>query len=472
MARILAGLLLFPLFLSAQPPDIAGKRHPRLAVRGAWILEGVGTPFTGPKDILIENNRIAAIAPSAPARPFPGAAEIDARGKYVLPGFVNMHAHIQDERAGAPLPLDYCLKLWLACGITTIRDVGSDFEKSKQLRAESAAGTRPAPRIFLYRGFRASTPDEARLTVRRFKDEGADGIKLFGLYRDVMQAMSEEADKAGLRRAHHGGVAETNALDDIRFRTTSIEHWYGIPDAALAEGVQNFPPAYNYDNELDRFRYAGRLWREASPARLAKVLQSLIDARVAWDPTLSIYEASRDLDRAQNQPQFGRYLHPALASFFTPDLRKHGSFFVEWTTDDEIYWKENYRLWMKAVRDFAEMGGAVITGEDAGFIYKMYGYGYLRELELHREAGFHPLQIVRHATHNGATVLGRESEIGRLRAGWLADLIVVNKNPLENFKTLYPPGIEWTVKDGIPYHAPTLLNEVQAIVEQARATRR
>jgi imidazolonepropionase-like amidohydrolase len=471
MARILAGILFAASILAAQTAISTGKRHPRLAVRGAWVLEGVGTPFTGPKDILIENNRIAAIVPSAAARAFPGAAEIDARGKYVLPGFINSHAHIQDERGGAPMAFDYCLKLWLACGVTTVRDVGSDFEKSKKLREESAAGTRAAPRIFLYRAFRAATPDEARATVRRYKEEGADGIKLFGIYRDVMAAMSEEADKLGLRRAHHAGVEETNALDDARFRSASIEHWYGIPDAALAGGVQNFPPAYNYDNELDRFRHAGRLWREAEPARLAKVLQALADARVAWDPTLSIYEAARDLDRAQNQPQFGRLLHPALEGFFKPDLRRHGSFFVEWTTDDEVYWKENYRIWMKAVRDFAELGGMVAAGEDAGFIYKMYGYGYLRELELHREAGFHPLKIVQHATHNGAVLLGREAEIGRLRAGWLADLIVVNKNPLENLKALYPPGIEWTVKDGIPYHAPALLNEIQAMVEKARAGR-
>jgi len=443
-----------------------GQKVRRLAVRGGWMLEGVGTPWSGPKDIFIEDGRIALIAPSGTVKDRPVDAEIDARGKFVLPGFISMHAHLQDERGGKPMPVDYCLKLWLACGITTIRDVGSDFEKAKAWRAASAAGTLAAPRILLYRAFRATRPDQARADVRRFQQEGADGIKFFGIHRDVMQAMSEEAEGLGLRRAHHAGVEETNARDDIRFHTTSIEHWYGIPDAALAGGVQNFPPAYNYDNELDRFRYAGRLWREADPQRLHDVLKAMVDGGVAWDPTFSIYEAARDLEKAQNQPQFREYLHPALAEFFRPNLASHGSFFIEWTTADEAYWKENYRIWMQAVHDFDAMGGTVTTGEDAGFIYKMYGYGYLRELELHQEAGFHPLKVIQHATVNGARVLGMEDRVGRLREGWSGDLIVVTKNPLENLKALYPPGIEWTVKEGIPYHGATLMKDVAAMAAQ------
>jgi hypothetical protein len=127
--------------------------------------------------------------------------------------------------------------------------------------------------------------------------------------------MEDEAHKVGLRIAHHAGVEETNAWDDIKFGTTSIEHWYGIPDASIEDGVQHFPSSYNYNNETDRFRYAGRLWREANPERLGKVLDGMVKANVAWVPTLDIYEASRDLQRAQTQPWFAEYLHPTLADF-------------------------------------------------------------------------------------------------------------------------------------------------------------
>jgi len=467
--RAVAWISLVALSLAAQPPSPHARKLARLAIRGGLVLEGNGTPYSGPKDILIENGKIVNILASGAKSAFVPEAEIDARGKFILPGFVNLHAHIQDERAGIPMPVDYCLKLWLACGITTIRDVGSNFDKSKTLRSESASGSRPAPHIFLYRAISPKTPAEAIAAVREAHDQGADGLKFFGQWRDVMQAMSDEANSFGLRRAHHAGVEETNAWDDIRNKTASIEHWYGIPDAALPDGVQHFPPAYNYDNELDRFRYAGRLWREADPKRLTEVLKAMVNAQVAWDPTLSIYEASRDIEKAQNQPQFRDYLHPALEEFFRPNLRNHGSYFVDWTTADEVYWKENYRIWMQALREFESLGGVITTGEDAGFIYKMQGYGYLRELELHQEAGFPPVKVVQHATQNGARVLGRENEFGRLRPGWQADLIIVNKNPLENFKALYPPGIEWTVKGGIAYHAPTLMSDVKEMVAKARA---
>ncbi len=216
-----------------------------------------------------------------------------------------------------------------------------------------------------------------------------------------------------------------------------------------------------------------------------KVLDAMVEAKVAWDPTLDIYEASRDLQRAQTQPWFADYLHPTLEAYFRPDPANHGSYFIGWTSTDEAFWKENYRIWMATLREFERRGGVIGVGEDAGFIYQMYGFGLLRELELHQEAGFHPLKVIQHATGNNAKILGMEDRIGRVRPGYLADLIVVNGNPLDNLKVLYPTGvdvirngqathtggIEWTIKDGRPYHAPTLFAEVKEIVARARAVR-
>ena len=231
----------------AQPAPENGRRYPRLVIRNAMVVDGNGTPASGPKDIVIEGNRITEVA--APD-PMPGGAqgkargdaEIDAAGKYVLPGLINAHGHIQEERGGIAQPLDYELKLWLACGITTVRDVGSDTKRALELRKLSADGRIAAPRFFVYPMF-GRQPDAAaaRARVRALKEMGADGIKVLHIYRDVMAAMADEAHKLGLRIAHHAGVEETNAWDDIRFGTTSIEHWYGIPDAAIEGGPQNFP---------------------------------------------------------------------------------------------------------------------------------------------------------------------------------------------------------------------------------------
>jgi hypothetical protein len=480
---------------SAQTAPTNGKRARRLLIHNAMVVDGNGTPASGPKDIVVENNTIADVIPLDSVSLSRGGASaaaqadavIDATGKYVLPGLINAHAHLQEERGGKPQPLAYELNIWLACGITTIRDVGSDTRRALEIRKQSAEGEIAAPRIFVYPMFgRARNAAEAVARVRSLKQMGADGIKILGIDRDIMAAMEEEAHKLGLRIAHHAGVEETNAWDDIKFGTTSIEHWYGIPDAAIESGAQNFPSSYNYNNETDRFRYAGHLWREADSERLGKVLDGMVQAHVAWVPTLDIYEASRDLQRAQNQPWFAEYLHPTLAEYFQPNPKNHGSYFIGWTSTDETFWKENYRLWMAALRDFDRRGGLIGMGDDAGFIYQMYGFGLIRGMELHQEAGFNPIKIVQQATGNNARILGQEERLGRVRAGFAADLIVVNGNPLENLKLLYPTGaeeirdgktvhtggIEWTIKDGIPYHVPTLMSQVKDMVAGARSAPR
>ncbi len=475
---------------AAGPAPTHGARPRRLVIRGAMLIEGNGTPAEGPKDIVVEGNRITEIVSIDPVaiksgtarRPAAGDAEIDATGKYVLPGLINIHGHVQDERGGIAQPLDYQLKLWLGMGITTVRDVSSETAKTVQLRARSLAGEIAAPRIYVYARY-AHMPvprneAEARQRVRDLKQQGADGLKLFGMDKDVYGAVLDEAKKLGLGTAHHMAVDETNAWDAAKGGLTSIEHWYGVPDAAIIDGAQRFPSNFNYADEGMRFRWAGRLWREADPARLQEVLKAMVQGNVAWNPTLDIYEASRDLQRAETQPWFAEYLHPTLEKYFRPDPANHGSYFSNWSSTDEAFWKENYRIWFGAVKEFERLGGVVGAGEDAGFIYQIYGFGLIRELELHQEAGFQPIMALKHATANNAQILGESARLGRVRPGFLADLVVVNGNPLEDLKAFYPPrsdgaagaggGVAWTIKDGIPYDAQRLLREAREIVARAK----
>ncbi|RPJ71266.1 MAG: amidohydrolase [Acidobacteria bacterium] len=500
----------------AQAPAPAhGKAASRLLIRNAMVIYGNAKPAFGPVDILVQDGLIARVGSPSPKDPPPDTV-IDASGKYVMPGIVNAHMHLQDERGGVAQPFQYEANLLLACGVTTVRDVGSDLEKAKKWREESAAHRLVAPRILIYTpswrgrggpspdGRPGETPAAVRAGVRWAKENGADGIKIFGIDRDLLEAVLDESKRLGMRTAAHIAVEETTARDFAELGVTSIEHFYGVADAAL-DGIQDFPPDHNASNEVHRFGRAGELYsqRNLNPARLDEVLDLMVARRVAWVPTLSIYVASRDVLRAQNLPWYKEYLHPTMEEYWKPDLAKHGSYFLGWTNTQEVRWKKSYHVWMDALRRFALKGGLVAAGDDAGFIYSLYGFGLIQELELLEEAGFHPLEVIEQATLNGARLLGLEDRLGRVRAGYVADLLVVNGNPLDNLRLLNPygtdvvtrngrpisnyspivpgepgvkvergGGIEWTIKDGVPYHVPTLMKETRDLVAAARKGQR
>jgi imidazolonepropionase-like amidohydrolase len=483
---------------------------PRLIIRGATVIDGTGAPAQGPMDIVIEGNRIVELrnvgSPGAPLppdrRPQTAGKEIDATGMYVLPGFVDLHGHEGGSPQGTPA--EYVYKLWMAHGVTTVRDPGSDngVDWTLLARERSAKNQIAAPRIFVYarpgRGWDGgpiNTPEAARDWVRWAARKGVDGLKLTSFDPDVMAALIDEAKKHGMGSQAHlaqTGVARMNALDAARLGLGSLEHWYGLPEALFDERtVQDYPDAYNYNNEYDRFSQAGRLWKQTAAPGSKKwndVIEEMLKLHFVMDPTLTVYEASRDVMRAMRAEWHEKYTLPSVWAFYQPSRESHGSYWYDWTTQDEIEWKHNYQVWMRLLNDYKNRGGRVCTGSDSGFIYKLYGFDYIRELELLQEAGFHPLEVIRAATLCGAETLsgpkGKPIEFGIIRPGLLADLVVVEENPLHNLKVLYGTGtlrlnrqtgkvervggVKYTIKDGIVYDAKRLLADVAKMVEEAK----
>jgi imidazolonepropionase-like amidohydrolase len=480
--------------------------YEQLIIRGATVVIGTGAPPVGPMDIVIEGDRIVRMqgvgVPGMPIDPegrpelAENGHELDAEGMFVLPGFVDMHAHIGGVNQGTPA--EYVFKLWLGHGITTIRDpwCGNGLDWVLDHKAKSEANEITAPRIQAYVAFGQgrdepfTTPDQAREWIAEQADKGADGFKFTGYRPDIMKAALEEAGKHGLGSAcHHAqlNVTDVDVLDTARWGLTTMEHWYGLPEALFHDRlVQDYPLDYNYSNEQDRFGQAGRLWKQAAEPgseRWNQVMQELLDLDFTLDPTFTIYEASRDLMRAMNAEWHEDYTLPSLWEWFQPDREAHGSYWFYWTTADEVEWRNNFRKWMTFVNEYKNRGGRVTTGSDSGFIYKTYGFGYIRELELLQEAGFHPLEVIRSATLNGAQALGMDGSIGSVEPGKLADLVIVEESPIENLKVLYGTGaiklsednepvrvggVRYTVKDGIVYDARQLLADVREIVAAAR----
>ncbi|HAS39619.1 MAG TPA: amidohydrolase [Microscillaceae bacterium] len=480
--------------------------YKRLIIRGVNLINGAGSPMRGPVDIVVENDRITnikvvgapGIAIDAKGRPKanPGDKELNAEGMYLLPGFVDMHGHIGGT--GQKVPAEYVFKLWMAHGVTTIREPGS-FNGAAwtfSQRDQSAKNDIIAPRIVAYVGFGQgskkpiSTPAMARKWVQDLKKRGGQGIKFFGARPDIMKAALDEAKKQGLGSAcHHAqtDVAWANALNTARMGLTSMEHWYGLPEALFEDRtIQNYPLNYNYQNEQHRFEEAGKLWEQAAKPyskHWNKVMNELIKLDFTIDPTLNIYEANRDLMRARRAEWHENYTMPSLWRFYQPSRISHGSYWHDWGTEQEIAWKRNYQLWMTFINEYKNRGGRVTVGSDSGFIFQLYGFAYIREMELLREAGFHPLEVIRAATLKGAEALGMDKEIGTVEIGKKADFVIVEENPLANLKVLYGTGaiklnekneavrvggVKYTIKDGIIYDAKQLLADVKKMVATAK----
>lgn len=495
-------LLLIPAFLPAQQGEGPFKQ---LIIRGVTLINGTGAPPLGPVDIVVTENLITAVEvvgyPGVPIvekdRPVltAGGRELDCSGMYLLPGFIDMHGHIGGDAQGADA--DYVFKLWMGHGITTVREPGGrGIEKTMELKRRSSRNEIIAPRIFAYTTFGQTSdtfnplddvpinsPEKAREWVRANAAKGADGIKFFGAEPEIMAAALDENRKLGLGSAcHHAqmSVARWNVLHSARAGLTSMEHWYGLPEALFADRtVQDYPLDYNYQNEQHRFEGAGNLWKQAATPNSEHwnaVMEELLSLDFTLDPTFNIYEASRDLHRARRAEWHETYTLPSLWEFYQPSKVSHGSYWHDWGTEQEIAWKENFRLWMAFVNEYKNRGGRVTVGSDSGFIFQLYGFAYIRELELLREAGFHPLEIIRSATLNGAEALGMADKIGSVAVGKLADFAIVEENPLKNFKVLYGTGairltednrvvrvggVKYTVKDGIIYDSKMLLRSVR-----------
>lgn len=513
---LLAGPLVpAPLQAQTQTADAIPARtegigpFQRVVLRNVTMIDGTGAPAQGPVDIVLSGDRIAEIRTiGAPgkidesARAAKGDYELDLTGYYVLPGFVDAHVHLHNLNDAQHVPSDYILKLWMANGVTSVREVGSDrpIEWLADIKARSARNEIVAPRIDIYPFFHkirttpVNDPVQARLAVQEAKKRGADGIKFIGGPEDVLFAAIEEAHKLGLHTTmHHAqpSVAYANVLTTSEHGLESMEHWYGLPEAMFTDRkFQRWPNDFVNNDEEERFGESGRLWAQtAAPgsAKWEEVMQTLLDRKFTLDPTFTAYLASRDLMRMSRATWHSDYTLPALWDYYRPNRSHHGSYWFDWTTEDEVAWKENYRLWMQFVNEYKNRGGRVTVGSDSGYIYNLYGFGYVQELELLREAGFSPLEVIHSATQEGARLLGHEDQVGTIRVGRKADLVVVKGNPLANLKLLFGTGtlhlddktgkveriggIAWTIKDGILYDGRKLRAEIRKMVLDAKTAR-
>ena len=473
-----------------------------LVIRNAMVIPGHGGPPAGPYDIRIEGNRITEMVPFDPvtaeragARPrMTGDRIIDAAGKYVMPGMLDLHTHIRT----LPMELEYVYYLKLAMGVTTMVNAADrGYDDAMREARRSAANEIVAPRMFPLVSYGAGTAfkgrqlDDPALAPQVVAAMAANGVRVIsmdplGWSLELVTAIAQAAKARGLITSFHLQPANTAVTQAVRAAcagVTMIEHHYGYAESSLDGSAQDFPRSYEYGNENERFREAGRVWTYANRERLlGAVADSLVKCGVTMLPTRVVYEANRDLLRATALPWTERYTHQALWNWNLPNPAFHGAYHYDWTSDDEYHWTAAYRLWGDLIYAFNRRGGAVAFGTDDNYIWATPGFSTVRELQLARETGMRTLEVLRSATWQSARTLG-EPQLGLVRPGYLADLLLVDGNPAANLKLLYSfgdlaldragqmvrtGGIVHTIRDGVVYNNAALMTEVERMVRASR----
>lgn len=493
-------LLALPLAAQSEP-QVAGP-YPTLTIHNATLIDGTGSPARGPVDIIVKGSVIQQIA-SARQAATPGSGRtIDATGMYVTPGLIDMHMHLNDSPG---VPLEYIYKLLLGHGVTTVRTFSIGQMTPEEMVAEkhrSAENKIIAPRMFVFPFWRSDPGDprfsnaqDAAAIVREWKAKGVDGVKMAGLpgeYPDVFKAVADETRAQHMGLAVHIAQEAVFPMNAVRVATegaSTIEHHYGYAESSFTDRkIQKLPSDYNYSSEPDRFYQTGAVWLQADLKKLhTDVIDSLLSAQARTGftmvPTMVIYEANRDLERAKTFPWHENFTLPDMMARWQPNPKSHGSYFYHWTSTDEADWAQMYHRWMDFVQEYKNRGGQVAVGSDVGFIYQLWGFGTIRELELLEQAGFSPLEALHSATEVGAISLG-DHRLGAIRPGYTADLLLLTANPLDDFKIMYGTGatrqspngqavqvkgIKYTIKGGVVMDTQSLLRDVQGRVSKAKS---
>ena len=441
----------------------------RLAVVGAKVIDGTGTVPLEAATVSIEGDRIVGVGLASTTQTPPGATLIDGRGKFVIPGLVDMHVHVYTPERWHP-------EFFLAAGVTTVLDLGGQLHDVAAYRESVDSGVRPGPRILftgpmleegeMYAGFAGFCRrfDSARTEaeVDALADAGVDGIKLYVTVRpDTARRACARAHARGLpvfmhQHATWGAEAALAGVD-------SVEH-VNVFGQLAPQGFWLAEPA-----KLNPFEYGGWLWRwlgdlDPHADSVRRLYDGLIAAGTVLDPTLVLYAARPGAlgddvgDTSMDDPERTKLL-PLLPPAVGKELvarwaeRRAAAQGVSETAKHRMR-----RAWdniLTLVGGFHRAGGTVMAGTDCPNVAIVSGFSLHRELELLVRAGLSPMEAIMAATRRPAERLGRRDVFGTIVAGRSADLVLLAADPLADIRNV--GRIERVIARGVAYEPETLL---------------
>ena len=401
-----------------------------VALVGGTLIDGSGGPALPDAAIVVRGGRIESVGTRAGFQLPPRTVEVELRGRWIVPGFIDAHAHVEP----------WALPRYLAWGVTTVRDLHGGLEGILRLRDRVNRGEVAGPRMYgagamidgLPTSFPdalgASTPRDARKAVDRLVNSGVDLVKVYTrVDPTLLRALLDEAKTFNLRVSGHLGM--TNAVVAAEAGISSIEHLTGVPEASLGDASSLV--AAHYRGFFPGWTAFERSWATLDSASLDRVATRLAEQRVKLVPTLVLHETfSRLDDPALLQDTMLRAV-PDLPQqrWNVPDMVRRAG----WTAQDFTAFRAARPHQDLFLRRFAAAGGIIAAGTDASNQLLIPGYSEHREMELLVNAGLTPGDALAAATRNGALLLGVDS-LGLIAPGKAADLVVLTRDPLADIR--------------------------------------
>lgn len=382
----------------------------KLAITGATLEDSTGAAPVKDSVILIENGIITAVGSRRGVHIPKDATVLDAKGKYAIPGLWDMHAHYEQVEWGP---------IYLAAGVTSVRDVGNEFDFIQALHEQLDRKENPAigPHLefagvidgsgpIALGAVLADTPQQALVWVEKYKAAGARQIKIYSSVKpEIVKAIVTDAHERGMTVTGHIPEGMT-AIEGVNDGMDQINH--------IAFETVYFHPLQSKDDAADRTKLPVL---EADGPRAKELIACLKAHHTVLDPTVALYELSmhtEPLDRLEpGVDHVAPQLRAALDSPVPPADR---------IAVTAAWWK----ILMATLRALHAAGIPIVAGTDQA----IPGYSLHRELELYVEAGFTPLEALQSATIEAARAVGVESESGSLGVGKRGDVLLLNADPL------------------------------------------
>jgi imidazolonepropionase-like amidohydrolase len=430
-----------------------------VALTNVRVVDGTGAAPAEGQTIVIQNGRIASVAPAAQAKVPAGARVLDLTGHTVLPGLVGMHDHTFYTTRGRSVQLQFSApRLYLGSGVTSARTTGgtSPYHEINMKRGIDR-GEIPGPRMHLTGPYltgpggaatmaQIGSAEQARRIVNYWADEG---VTWFKAYTDI----SRESLAAAIKAAHARGLKFTGHLCSVSFREAVV---LGIDN--LEHGLftnSDYVPNREPDHCPSDMRES-LLKVDIDGPQVQQTIKEMVASKVAMSSTLAVYELSFP-DRPPLEDRVLEALSPeAREEYLT--ARKEFSARAAQSTMPELF-----RRAQAFEVAFVKAGGLLGSGVDpTGVGGALPGFGDQRNYELLIEAGFTPVQAIRIMTLNGATILGVDKELGSVAAGKQADLVVIRGNPVTTPAEIRNVAIVF--KGGVGYDSPKLIASVKGLV--------